>query len=87
MRRLASPLLAKQGMQGPSCDPMPGDPCRVTGSVDRTHHFSGPGEGDLWPIVFTAALDPPSGLASTSGEFTLALEMRVRTDDAEAIAS
>ncbi|HUR24759.1 MAG TPA: hypothetical protein VM327_01945 [Candidatus Thermoplasmatota archaeon] len=75
------------GVDGPTCDPMPGDPCRVTGSVNRSHRFTGPGEEDLWPIVFTAGLETPSSLAGTSGEFTLSLEMRVRTEEADALTS
>lgn len=78
---------AAGGVDGPTCEPMPGQPCRVTGSVNRTHHFAGPGEEDLWAIVFTASLETPASLASTSGEFTLAFEMHVRTDDTDAITS
>jgi hypothetical protein len=78
---------AVAGVEGPSCDPLPGQPCRVEGSANYTHHFTGPGEKDTWAIPFTAWLETPSGSSETSGDFALQLVMVVRTEGEGEITS
>jgi hypothetical protein len=69
------------GVEGPSCDPVLGGPCRVAGAVADTHHFSGPGENHTWAVPFLAWLETPSGTSETSGSFSLQVVMVVRTED------
>lgn len=78
---------AVAGIEGPSCVAQPGQPCRVAGSANFTHHFSGPGENGTWAIPFLAWLETTSGTAATSGDFSLQIVMAFRTEDERALTS
>jgi hypothetical protein len=75
------------GNEGPFCDPLPAQPCRVDGTTNYTHRFLGPGENATWAVPFLAWLETPSGSAGTSGDFSLQLVMGFRTEDAAALTS
>ncbi|MHB1260848.1 MAG: hypothetical protein ACYC2H_03945 [Thermoplasmatota archaeon] len=79
--------VAADGNETPGCDPVPGTPCKVSGIVNRTRHFSGPGQEETWPIVIEATLSAPGDAAATTGSFTLTIEMRIRTEPTSAVTS
>jgi hypothetical protein len=68
-----------------SCEPAPGRPCALRGNASYVHHFSGPGQKDVWDVGVVAALSSPGGSAQASGTFSLAVEMAVRTEGDEAL--
>jgi hypothetical protein len=83
-----SRLVVTAGGNGtPGCQPAPGSPCKVSGTLSHTHHFGGPGQEDPWTIVIAAELVAPGEPPLATGRFTLTLEMRVRTEPASAAAS
>jgi hypothetical protein len=75
------------GEEGPSCEPMPGSSCTVSGILHRTQDFGQPGQEGTWSIVIEATLTAPGEAPATTGSFTLALEMGIRTEGPEAITS
>lgn len=75
------------GTAGPSCDPMPGEPCQTAGVVEHVRHFDGPGENDTWDLEFAAVLETPSGQPATSGSFLLLLRLDTQTEGTDALAS
>lgn len=79
--------VSTDGNEAASCEPAPRSPCQVAGSVNRTRHFSGPGQNETWTILVQATLSAPGDAAATTGSFTLAIEMRVRTEPASAATS
>jgi hypothetical protein len=75
------------GSEVPGCEPSPGIPCKTSGVLNHTHHFGGPGQNDNWSVVVQAHLSAPGDPPPATGEFSLAIEMRVRTEGASALAS
>ena len=75
------------GVEVPSCDPEPGSPCQVAGVLHSTRHFDSPGQDQTWTVAIEAVLDAPGDVPSTTGSFTLELEMRIRTEGPSALTS
>jgi hypothetical protein len=75
------------GEEGPGCDPAPGTPCSVSGTLNHTRHFDAPGQEGTWNITIEAALTAPGDSPATTGHFTIELKMRIQTEEASALTS
>lgn len=69
---------------GDSCVPTPGAKCFLEGAANFTHHFGGPGEEYAWSVAIAAQADVPGDAGPVTGEFTLRIDMVVRTEEASA---
>jgi hypothetical protein len=65
---------------GDSCMANPGAKCTLQGRASFTHHFDGPGEEHAWTVTVAARADAPGDPAPATGEFTLRVDMLVRTE-------
>jgi hypothetical protein len=70
------------GNETTGCQASPGSPCRVSGILEHTRHFDGPGQQDTWAVSITARLTTPGGAPPAEGHFTLVLGLVIRTEPA-----
>lgn len=69
---------------GGSCTANPGATCDLGDEVGFTHRFDGPGEEHRWSVEIVARADAPGDPGPATGEFTLQLNMVVRTEETSA---
>ena len=69
---------------GDSCMANPGATCMLSGIANFTHRFDGAGEEHAWSVTIAAQADAPGDPGPMTGEFTLRIDMVVRTEEASA---
>jgi hypothetical protein len=79
--------VAVNGTERGTCEPAPGEPCQVSGSLNQTHHFGGPGQNETWRFIIDARLSSPGDAPETTGHFTLTIDMLVRTEPVSDVTS
>lgn len=72
------------GTAAGSCTANPGATCSLEGNATFTHSFSGPGEEHAWTVVVAARADAPGDPGPMTGDFTLTVNMLVRTEEPSA---
>lgn len=71
------------GTEVGDCEVPQGRTCRVAGVTNMTHSFDGPGERHPWTLEVRARLEGPA-IPEATGEFTLRLDLVMRTQDGDA---